>query len=197
MILNRQENSRYFALRPILWKLPKISLSTLQSIKKENTFWKVGTVALSAILLSGIGGAIYYNQSSGTTTQNTNNNSQTEIAQTTNKLKNTDNTNVSTTNVNANNSKQPVANLANKPIATPTLTTTPNPSTTPTPTPSARQELASLKKGMAYAQARKILFEGGWQGVRGDLSEFDRENYVFKKLRYSELETCSGTGMGY
>lgn len=91
-----------------------LSVSTLQSVKKENSFWKIGTVALSAILLSVIGGAIYLNQPSGQTAQNTNQNSQIEIAQNTNKVKNIENTNLPTTNTNI------VA-----PSSNPTLTSTP------------------------------------------------------------------------
>lgn len=82
-------------------------IPTPQPKSKENNLWKAGTVALSVILLSGLGGAIYYNQPNGETSQNTNKNSKTEIAQTTNKGKNVEDANLSTTNVNTVNVSQP------------------------------------------------------------------------------------------
>jgi serine/threonine protein kinase len=78
--------------------------------EKPNNFWKLGTVALSAILLSGIGGAIYLNQPTGTTAQNTNQNSQTEITQTTNNVKNVENKQKE--NANLENLNQKLKNIS-------------------------------------------------------------------------------------
>jgi len=80
-----------------------LSFSTLQSVRKEKKFWKIGTAALSAILLSGIGGTIYYNMPNGTTEKNTNINSQSEIAQVANKANKVENSNLSTPNSNQSN----------------------------------------------------------------------------------------------
>ena len=52
---------------------------------------------------------------------------------------------------------------------------------------------------MSYAAARRMLLSSGWKTVNGSANwaEFDREHYVVKKLGYTEMEACSGTGMGY
>jgi hypothetical protein len=55
-----------------------------------------------------------------------------------------------------------------------------------------------LKQGMPYAQARKMLINAGWR-VK-PFSNRDRSgtmNYLITKLGYNEVESCSGTGMGY
>lgn len=56
----------------------------------------------------------------------------------------------------------------------------------------------TLKQGMPYAQARKTLLNSGWQAVAHSPNR-DRVgtlNYLIK-LGYNEVETCSGTGMGF
>ena len=56
----------------------------------------------------------------------------------------------------------------------------------------------NLKQGMPYAQARKTLLNSGWQAVAHSPNR-DRSgamNYLIK-LGYNEVETCSGTGMGF
>lgn len=56
----------------------------------------------------------------------------------------------------------------------------------------------SLKEGKSYATARKVLSANGWKPVDNrDLPEFDREHNVVKNLRFYEMESCSGTGVGY
>ena len=57
----------------------------------------------------------------------------------------------------------------------------------------------SLKEGRLYAAARRVLVADGWTPVDNyeNLSEIDREHNVVKNLRFHEMETCSGTGMGY
>ena len=57
----------------------------------------------------------------------------------------------------------------------------------------------TLKQGMSYAQARKTLLSSGWQAVAHSPNR-DRSgamNYLINKLGYNEVETCSGTGMGF
>ena len=57
----------------------------------------------------------------------------------------------------------------------------------------------TLKQGMPYAQARKTLLNAGWQAVAHSPNR-DRSsamNYLINKLGYNEVETCSGTGMGF
>lgn len=56
----------------------------------------------------------------------------------------------------------------------------------------------TLKQGMSYAQARKALINAGWQAVelspnRDRLGAMD---YLIQ-LGYNEVESCSGTGMGF
>jgi hypothetical protein len=57
----------------------------------------------------------------------------------------------------------------------------------------------SLKEGKSYTKARKVLMNNRWQPINNysSLSIYDRKHYVVKKLGFYELETCSGTGVGY
>ena len=57
----------------------------------------------------------------------------------------------------------------------------------------------NLKQGMPYAQARKTLLNSGWQAVAHspNRDRFGAMNYLINKLGYNEVETCSGTGMGF
>lgn len=63
----------------------------------------------------------------------------------------------------------------------------------------AQEVPTTLRQGMPYAQARKILLEAGWQAV--ELSQnrerFSPMDYIIDQLGYNEVEDCSGTGMGY
>lgn len=57
----------------------------------------------------------------------------------------------------------------------------------------------TLKQGMAYAQARKALINAGWQAVELSPNR-DRSGtmgYIIDQLGYNEVESCSGTGMGF
>lgn len=56
----------------------------------------------------------------------------------------------------------------------------------------------SLKQGMPYAQARKALINAGWQAVElsPNRDRFGAMDYIIK-LGYNEVESCSGTGMGF
>ncbi|MDX2245018.1 MAG: hypothetical protein NW224_30445 [Leptolyngbyaceae cyanobacterium bins.302] len=56
----------------------------------------------------------------------------------------------------------------------------------------------TLKQGMSYAQARKALINAGWQAVElsPNRDRFGAMNYIIK-LGYNEVESCSGTGMGF
>lgn len=76
----------------------------------------------------------------------------------------------------------------------------------PTPIPTKTPEndtpdgvLKKMKQGMSYARARKMLTDSGWQFMIGSPTRelFGQEEYIFKTLKYYEMETCSGTGMGY
>lgn len=57
----------------------------------------------------------------------------------------------------------------------------------------------TLKQGISYAQARKILINAGWQALErsSNREHFGATNYLVNKLGYNEVETCSGTGMGF
>lgn len=100
----------------------------------------------------------------------------------------------SQTNINSNNSNSDSnANMdtnVNKPSPTPTKTAEND-------TPD--NVLKKMKQGMSYAKARKMLTDSGWQYVVGSPTRelFGQEEYIFKTLKFYEMETCSGTGMGY
>jgi hypothetical protein len=65
----------------------------------------------------------------------------------------------------------------------------------------------TLKQGMPYAQARKILIQSGWQAVAWSPNRarfeipargrFGAMDYLINNLGYTEVESCSGTGMGF
>jgi hypothetical protein len=68
------------------------------------------------------------------------------------------------------------------------------------PTISLAQSIPkTLKQGISYAQARKILINAGWQALEHspNREHFGATNYLVNKLGYNEVETCSGTGMGF
>lgn len=76
------------------------------------------------------------------------------------------------------------------------------PSPTPTKTPENDTPdgiLKKMKQGMSYARARKMLTDSGWQFMVGSPNRelFGQEEYIYKTLKFYEMETCSGTGMGY
>lgn len=79
-------------------------IPTPQPKSKENNLLKLGVVALSAFLLSGIGGVIYYNQPNGTNAQDTNKNSLVEIVNASDNSKAIENKNVSNVNLLTNSS---------------------------------------------------------------------------------------------
>lgn len=53
----------------------------------------------------------------------------------------------------------------------------------------------SLKEGELYATARKVLLADGWTPMKND--NVDLEHNVVKNLGFIEMDTCSGTGVGY
>lgn len=63
----------------------------------------------------------------------------------------------------------------------------------------AQEVPTTLRQGMPYAQARKILLEAGWQAVElsPNRERFSPLDYIIDQLGYNEVEDCSGTGMGY
>lgn len=68
------------------------------------------------------------------------------------------------------------------------------------PTISLAQSIPkTLKQGISYAQARKILINAGWRALElpPNREHFGGTNYLVNKLGYNEVETCSGTGMGF
>lgn len=56
----------------------------------------------------------------------------------------------------------------------------------------------TLKQGMSYAQTRKALINAGWQAVElsPNRDRFGAMDYIIQ-LGYNEVESCSGTGMGF
>lgn len=109
-------------------------------------------------------------------------------------VKNTPTAQSSQNNVNSNkrnSDSNANANAnADKPISTPTKTPEND---------SPDEVLKKMKQGMSYAKARKLLTDSGWQFVIGSPTRelFGQEEYIFKTLKFYEMETCSGTGMGY
>jgi hypothetical protein len=60
--------------------------------------------------------------------------------------------------------------------------------------------LRGLVQGMSYARARRVLLNNGWQATYArwqDLPEFGREHDYYFDKGWREVESCSGTGMGY
>jgi hypothetical protein len=57
----------------------------------------------------------------------------------------------------------------------------------------------TLKQGMPYAQARKILIQAGWQAIQlsPNRARFGAMDYLIDTLGYNEVESCSGTGLGF
>jgi hypothetical protein len=62
----------------------------------------------------------------------------------------------------------------------------------------AQEVPRTLKQGMSYAQARKTLINAGWQAVAlsPNRDRFGAMDDIIK-LGYNEVESCSGTGMGF
>lgn len=76
------------------------------------------------------------------------------------------------------------------------------PSPTPTKTPENDTPdgvLKKMKQGMSYARTRKMLTDSGWQFMVGSPNRelFGQEEYIYKTLKFYEMEGCSGTGMGF
>ena len=61
----------------------------------------------------------------------------------------------------------------------------------------------ALKKGMSYKEGRQILIDKGWQPIfPGYLGAFPDLNdptikHIFEERGYQEVESCSGTGLGF
>jgi hypothetical protein len=96
----------------------------------------------------------------------------------------------------------PNSNNSNSEANSNVNTNTDKPSPTPMKTPESDTPdgaLKKLKQGMSYAKARKMLADSGWRFMVGSPNRelFGQEEYVFKKLKFYEMETCSGTGMGF
>lgn len=167
-----------------------------ESSGKSNS-WKYFLVGLVFILGFGLVAAfayfgIYKNRNSANENASVKNSNLVENKNST--VKTTPTASPSQTNVNSNNSNSD--SNAN------TNVNSSKPSPTPTKTPEADTPDAVLKKmkqGMSYARARKMLTDSGWQFMTGSPTRelFGQEEYIFKKLKFYEMETCSGTGMGY
>jgi serine/threonine protein kinase len=108
--------------------------TTIPTIEEKNNFFVIGAISLFAfiLLLSGIGGMIYYFQPKWIFGQNTNNNtSQKEIAQNTNKVNNIENSNLS--NANSDNVNQLLNNSSTNINQNSNVNNLTNSQTTPTP----------------------------------------------------------------
>lgn len=59
--------------------------------------------------------------------------------------------------------------------------------------------MPKLRQGMNYSKARKLLINSGWQAVVNSPNRefFGSEEYIFNTLKFYEVESCSGTGMGF
>lgn len=53
-----------------------------------------------------------------------------------------------------------------------------------------------LKQGMSYEQARQLLLKSGWQTKTTRWQEKYCEEFLGKRCKYPEVQTCSGTGTG-
>jgi tetratricopeptide (TPR) repeat protein len=59
------------------------------------------------------------------------------------------------------------------------------------------RELAGLRQGMSYSQAREIVLDAGWQGKNKrwqDISQYGQEKEVYYKNNWREVASCAGTG---
>lgn len=76
--------------------------------------------------------------------------------------------------------------------------TVPSPTKTPISN-NTNSVLSKLRQGMSYAKARKMLINSGWQAVVSSPNRefFGSEEYIFNTLKFYEVESCSGTGMGF
>jgi hypothetical protein len=76
---------------------------------------------------------------------------------------------------------------------------------------SAKELSIKIKQGMSYIEARKILLDAGWQTVTAhttpngtpvcfkdqDQEQEDESLANSEACNYEEIDTCSGTGMGF
>lgn len=53
-----------------------------------------------------------------------------------------------------------------------------------------------LKQGMSYEQARQLLLKSGWQTKATRWQEKYCEEYLGKRCKYPEVESCAPTGTG-
>lgn len=163
-----------------------------ESGEKSNS-WKFVLFGLmfilgSALVLAFAFFGIYKNRKSANENVSVKNNNLVENKNST--VKNTPSATPSPNNSNSNNLNANTNLNSNDPNPTPTKTPEND-------TPDSI--LKKMKQGMSYARARKMLTDSGWQYMTGSPTRelFGQEEYIFKKLKFYEMETCSGTGMGY
>lgn len=61
----------------------------------------------------------------------------------------------------------------------------------------AQERPTTLRQGMPYAEAREILLDAGWQAQSfSPNQEQDGATDYMIELGYSEVVSCSGTGLG-
>jgi serine/threonine protein kinase len=109
------------------------SVVTIPNVENKNKFLAIALTltALMFLLLTGVVGAIYYLQPNWITGQNTNSNSQKEIAQNSNKINLVENSNVS--NANLENVNLPLTNSSPNTNQIPNTNNSTNSQTTPSP----------------------------------------------------------------
>jgi hypothetical protein len=65
-------------------------------------------------------------------------------------------------------------------------------------------DFSFLEKSMLYSEARELLIDSGWQPANlnsvldcSDCQVDPTVEYFVRKLNYTEIENCSGTGLGF
>jgi hypothetical protein len=149
---------------------------------EKNTFWKVGFIGLLLVLIfgSGFGVILFFMNPDDIPTE----------------------PGKQTKSVNRNSA---VGETVTAATPSPTMTATPA-ETAATATPAENssagkldEAVAALKQEMAYDEARRVLIDAGWQAVvrSPNREKFGSEEYIFDQLKFYEVESCSGTGMGF
>lgn len=164
--------------------------------KNKKNFWKAAFITLISIFAIGFIAAIFYlndekkkdvsNQNNAEKVYNSDsNNLATKTTPTVSSVVSPSPTVADNSDLNTN-SKENVNNTL------PSLTKTLEADTT-------NSVLKKLKQGISYARARKMLIDSGWQAVIGSPNRelFGQEEYVVNTLNFYEMESCSGTGVGF
>lgn len=174
-------------------EVPTRVLTDNTSVNPQTSLWKYAFIGLVLVFLLGIGitVAVFFmnmrnsqdspNQQTSIENQNSKGSDPTESPTQTPK-----------------EVEKPSPTIEEKTEETP-IETTPTPKKEKQKVNKLDEAISELKQEMSYAKARKILINSGWQAVvrSPNREKFGSEEYIFDKLGFTEVESCSGTGMGY